>query len=485
MRVTIGIILLFLMGISICQGERLYWETTSLPESRQMHGAVVMGDYMYVLGGNHPVKGYSTGVFVAPIQSNGHLGPWRQTTPLPEKTSYVENSTLVLNDIVYVVGGLNGENVTCSNYILWTRPRQDGTLEPWRRSAPYQSQGVHCAVAVATPGYIHLIGGLRSDDTPTERVWSARIHTTQGITGWEGGQSLPTKLWYHCGEVSGGKVWVWGGLTTRQDNSVNNFIYYAPILSSGKLGPWQKYPSTIPAGFYASSSTVTGSHLISFCPRYSGRTPSNDIWYTSVSPDGLSEWIKYPTNFPSKMYIGLATDYRRGVVYIPGGRNNDQQKLNVNSNVFLFKLRQSTKERAGTDVAQTIDTQTRGSGASHYSYMQYTGQASGNIPGFMSYEGARNLYDKPMLIYFHNIRALNCQKQNDILSKIDVSQYQDKITFSEIDTIQYPQFSQQYGVFRVPCWMYFDKQGRSAHRKYGILQLGELQSVIDNIISTQ
>ena len=185
---------------------------------------------------------------------------------------------------------------------------------------------------------------------------------------------------------------------------------------------------------------------------------------------------------PCKMYIGLATDYRRGFVYIPGGRRNDVDKSKINANVFYFKLRQSAKSQTGTDVAQTMDTGSDRTATSHYSYMQHNIQPSGDIPGFVNFEHARGIDGQSIMLYFHNKKARNCQNQNEILKGFNPMLYGGRIIFAELDTTKFPQISQQYGVFRVPCWVYFDRTGSTNFRRYGVIQLTDLQGIIQQIL---
>jgi len=480
-RVFFVFFCVFLIFATLRAQEKFYKEATPLPSPRQMHGAVVLGDYLYVLGGNHPVSGYQKNVFKAPILSDGNLGQWSETTPLPYQKCYIENSTLVLNDIVYVLGGYDPLNKTCPNSILWTRPGPGGNLEPWRSSISHPGSGVHCTVAVATPGYLHLIGGIQANEMVSELVWSARISPDGTVTAWEKSYPLPTKLWYHCGAVAGGNVWIWGGLPTRKDNVVSDKIFYAAILSSGKLGPWKTYTTPLPVGFYASSSTVSGEYLISFCPRYAGREASNDIWFATVKQNKLSAWKRQQTDLPARMYIGLATDYRKGCVYIPGGRKTDKDKNLVNQNVFFFKLLHHAPRKAGTDAAQTVETGMMAH-ANKYSYMQPTTQSSEAIPGFISTEQSRQASGIPILLYIHTKKAINCKKQNGILRNFNTSQYAGKIIFAELDTLKYPQIAQQYGIFQVPCWVYFDRNGNLVDRKFGIIPLDELGNIVRQIL---
>ena len=49
-----------------------------------MHGAGVVGDYLYVLGGNTLPDNWENSVLKAPINPDGSLGRWSATTPMPQ-----------------------------------------------------------------------------------------------------------------------------------------------------------------------------------------------------------------------------------------------------------------------------------------------------------------------------------------------------------------------------------------------------------------
>lgn len=59
-----------------------YYQTTPIPDPRQMYGTAVLGDYLYVIGGNNK-NGYLNTVLKASIMPDGTLGKWTFTTPLP------------------------------------------------------------------------------------------------------------------------------------------------------------------------------------------------------------------------------------------------------------------------------------------------------------------------------------------------------------------------------------------------------------------
>jgi len=484
MKRNLVTVIFLCLVIPLFSQQRFYRSTTPMLFERQMYGAGILGNYIYILGGNSPGRNYITSVNKARINADGTLGYWEETTPLPSGRSYIENSTLVLNDIVYIVGGLDGLKSSCPSSILWSRPQAGGHLEPWRESPPYDGRGLHCSVAAATPGYIHLIAGFYASNKPSNEVWSAKVGSDGSIIGWEKGNPFPTPLWYHCGGVAGGRVWIWGGLTTSKINSVNPNIYYADILSSGKLGAWKIAPAKIPRGFYSASSTVSGSYLLSFCPRYAGCVVSNDIWYSRVEPGGLSQWACQPTDLKAKLFIGLATDYRRGFVYIPGGRLSYKDKNTITRDVYFFKLQQGGRGDTRTNAAETIATGGQDQGIGNLSYLRQTRPTPGSVPGFSSYEQARQISTserKPMILYFHTPRANRCKEQKQLISGFNPAKYGGRAIFAELDTMHYPQISQTYGVFRVPTWLFFDSIGNQMFSHEGLLAPADIDRFVNQI----
>lgn len=482
-------ILLFHSPSLLPAGEKLYNITEPLPIPRQMYGTTILGNYLYVIGGNIQGKGddpegYVLTVEKAYINPDGTLQKWTQTTPLPANRSYIHNSTLALNDIVYVVMGIDGQKTLATKTIFWTKPRTDGHLEPWRESPPYPGPGIKLSTAVATPGYIHILGGKDLNNAPINEVWCAMVGTDGAITGWEKGAPLPISLYFHCSAIAGGRVWVWGGL---KDNNItlNKQIFSAQVLSSGKIGPWVLCPTTLKMPFYNAAVTVSGPYLLSFGPHYAPELFGNDIWFASVQPDGLSEWQKIPNDISPKLYIGVATDYRRGFVYIPGGRiNRDEDERSLDKNVYYLKLAASSQEDVQNESTMPDLKYGPASGNAQLSYIQQNLKTSSSFPGFFPYEQGRQMAQsqlKPLVLYFYTQQATQCIQQDQILQDYNAARYQGKVIFAEVNTLDFPQISQQYGVFWVPCWIFFDSNGTIKFRDRGILPGQKLDQYIRTI----
>ncbi len=491
-------VFIFFLYNNIYAQTKIYKVTGQISEARQMYGSVVLGDYLYLIGGNSLAKGFTNEVNKALIKPDGSLDKWENTTPLISPRAYISNLTIALNDIVYIAGGFSskpdGSNQSKPNNLIWTRPKTDGHLEPWRESITYPGEGISCSTLISTPGYLNIIAGYAgygNNEHPVNNVWSAKISKDGDVLGWEKSPPLPTPLWFHCAGVVGGRVWVWGGLTTKEKSSINKKIFVAPILSSGKIGIWEVLTNELPTPFYNAACNVSGNFLLSFCPRYSDLDTSNDIWYTQVSVQaGLMPWKKINTDILTKKYIGVATDYRRNIIYLPGGRIGGKPGTadlpSFDNNIYAFKLVKQEQADIQSDIiSNNIEIQS--SPNQSLSYIQQAIQLSGanmKYPGFTSYEQARQnvMQNKsPIIVYVYSETTPKCKEQASILQKINISQLPNNILFSEVNCQSFPQFLQQRAVFKVPTWLFFDINGNEKFRHTGVLQLEELGVKINQL----
>lgn len=458
-----------------------YEQTTPLPSPRQMYGCAVLGDYVYVLGGNTS-EGFVPEVIKAPVVPNGKLGQWKLTTPMPHPRAYIGNTTIVLNDVLYVLGGSDENSRQDYKTIIWTKPKPNGELNPWMESPPFPGGGISCSAGVATPGHIHTIGGLSgsvsSGGKPVNAVWSAVIDQNGDFVQWKSGPPLPMPLWFHNAAVAGGKVWVWGGLTTTEPTSVNANIFSAPIMADGSIGLWRRESVSLPQGFYRCACAATGNFLITFCPSYAGSQLSSDIWYTQVRGDSITPWKKLETNLQTRVYISVATDYRKGKIYLTGGRINREEGWEaVLDTVYYFNLAGQSTATASSGLRDQPSNYTGASGDANLSYMHTTKTSGDVLPGFLPYDMARSRMQNqsiPTIIYFHLPKSRDCQRQLEILKKFNFTRYQNKLLLVWVDPSLFPQFSQQMGVFRSPTWIVFDAFGNVRKKKTGILPEKEL-----------
>lgn len=486
---TILLLVAITPSLARAQSEPFLMQTSPLPTGRGFHGAAVLGDFLYAFGGTvvTPDQQQRAAAFVniARINPNSSLTNWGETTPLPEPRQYIDNSSIVLNDTVYIIGGsdaiLGGNR---SNTILWNRPNPNGALGQWRRSAPFDGVGVSCAAAFSTPGYLHLTGGTGQGDHVSNRVWSISLNQDGSPGRWEEAPSLPIPLWFHCAAVVGARAYVWGGLEHDEPgySDASTKVFSSPVLGSGRLGPWRQEPVELPVGIYSAATAVAGPYLFAICPRYKGAKTSGDIWWTYVTPRGMEPWQRQETNITNQVYRATATDYRRGLIYITGGKGGTGELPQATT--FRIKLSEKARQlaeqswrgsqNAGEDsISSTEYAQAEASHGrqSQVSFDDRDG-GTGALEGFYELDQARALSNqnrKPLVMYFNIDNAKPCIEQANYLAAEEFRAVQDRAVFASIDAIRFPQLTQQYGVFRVPTWILYDSNGVERDRLVGVI----------------
>jgi hypothetical protein len=473
--------------------------TTDLPLARGFHGSAVMGEFLYLFGGaisegvsreTDIEDQTSTEVWRGRIMPNNDVTDWARTTPLPAPRFYIANSTLVLNDVVYILGGssaiVSGERFRTA---IWSKPLPNGTLTPWQTSEPMPGDGVSTPAAVSTPGHIHVIGGLGKGADVQNTVWTIPVYPDGSLARWEAGPPLPTPLWFHSAGVVAGRVYTWGGLNAEgQGKRVPlPYIFSAPIRSNGKLGPWRTERVVLPMGFYSASSAVAGPYLMSFMPRYQDGVLSSDVWFTRITPRGMDPWSRRPAQIPNRVYHAVAPNYRMGTIYISGGRGPIFETPLLRKSSF-FQLNEQARREAeqGWMAAQTAHAnsvsalaaqleggpRTQG-GDRLLTYLADQRLQEGAVPGFMTITEARAKAErerKPLVMYFLIKDAQPCIEQRDLLlNNPEFAALTDVVCFAWIDATEYPQLCQQIGVYRAPTWVFYTASGDELGRRIGVM----------------
>jgi len=483
--------------LALAQNQFIF-QTGAMPDGRGFHGSAVLGDFLYVFGGTSGTganaEAPTESVLRTRIAPDGSVSGWKPTTPLPQPRHYIGNSTLVLNDVVYIIGGSSlpssGERY---NTAVFTRPLPNGTLLPWTESQPFSQRGLSTITAVSTPGHVHIIGGLEEDSTVSQEVYTNAIYSDGSMGQWEKGPRLPLPLWYHSAGVASGRVYVWGGMPVEDSTQVSPYIISAPILGSGKLGAWRREPQDLPQPYYSASTSVAGPYLLSFSPRYTNAVKSSHVWFAQAQPNGLSRWVNREGNLPNRVYHASATDYRRGSIYLSGGRSDIGQDLL--RDVYFFRLSPQARamaeqgwlahQRAHQNTVSAFPPPSAGSNTV-LSYVADRSLSENAVPGFKTYSNARSEAEssrKPLVLYFNLEDAAPCVQQVAALKSGNIAGMTSQASFAWIDTQNYPQLAQQLGVYRVPTWVFFDRQGdeRESARTVGVMTPQEIQSVVGGL----
>jgi hypothetical protein len=171
-------------------------QTTSLPDTYNGQSLAYSSGYLYQAGGQSGMNGVFDGinVFYAQVHSNGTIGSWNTTTPLPEPVFY--HAGVAANGFVYVLGGehldLNDYSILITNTVYYAKINSDGSLGSWQTSNPLPDS-LEFLSASAWNNQIYVIGG--SDGIYLHSsVYSATIETDGSLSGWTTQAPLPVAI---------------------------------------------------------------------------------------------------------------------------------------------------------------------------------------------------------------------------------------------------------------------------------------------------
>lgn len=136
--------------------------TTSFTTARKYHGVVAVNGYLYIIGGFISSGNYLSDVQAAPINSDGTIGSWIYTTPMPATNS--DGIFTTYNGYLYVYTGTNSSATLSPSTNIWYAPlNADGTVGRWEMVAgsSFTTARSHAA-GVIYNGYVYLLSGNSS-----------------------------------------------------------------------------------------------------------------------------------------------------------------------------------------------------------------------------------------------------------------------------------------------------------------------------------
>lgn len=298
----------------------------TLPLPREMHGAAVVGDRLYILGGHQSVAGRIAGCVSALIAADGSLSSWRNEAALPDRLSYIDGNVQVIGNRIYIVGGglapvptTSDADLISSRRTLWAQVGADGSITEWKVGGDYPGAAVFLAKACATGSRIYLTGG-KEDATVCDQILVCDVSADGSPGAWRSAGKLPLPLWFHGASILENTMYVWGGLSGRTSDKINSRVFSAKLQPDGALGAWHE-SLPMPEGIYSSGFCGDSGLLVSLGGRYKNAYPTNVFWLGSATGDDVSNWKMHRTDMEARLYHAIAFDQKRGWVFITGGKN--------------------------------------------------------------------------------------------------------------------------------------------------------------------
>ena len=252
MKKMLSLIIIGLLGLSMflmflswtAEAQEIVWNTnpTPLPNSSSFHMSIVHNGRIYVISGYIDEGVLVPDVYFADINSDGTVGSWVPTTPLPEWRS--EGTAVSWNNFVYVIagrgppwGGRSEQNTVFSAYI-----RSDGQIEKWNNEPNLPERLLNHA-AVVWNGRIYVLGGWNGYSSQ-DKTYYAEINSVDGSLGnWnENPIDLPFPWESTCASVHDGRIYMFGGWH-GPNGPPHDKVYSASIETDGTVGIWDENPS--------------------------------------------------------------------------------------------------------------------------------------------------------------------------------------------------------------------------------------------------
>jgi N-acetylneuraminic acid mutarotase len=297
------------------------WQTAnSLPVTEGGAVTGIANNYAYVIGGGNPDGDVLNTAYYAHINSDGSVGTWNTTTPLPDARVYA--SSVISNNYIYVIGGSGTTTTDFQSTVYYAHLNSDGTLGAWNTAVNSLPTALSAASSVLVNGNVYVMGGLDSSFSAQSTVYYAHLNSDGTLGAWNTAvNSLPTGVYTETSVTSNGYIYVFGGINLSNP-SVANYEFYAPVNSDGSIGSWVT-PTSLPDGRSLASSVVANGYVyilggIGDVTNVPDSDHSNVI-IAKLNIDGsLGAWVTSSNELPNKLYAE-GTALANGHIYTLGG----------------------------------------------------------------------------------------------------------------------------------------------------------------------
>lgn len=278
----------------------------------------VTNNFVHAIGGASNDNVPLADVSLAAIQTDGTLGAWAATMPLPAARAFHGviaatpfNSKVSGNGEVYVLGGIETVGGDPATTVYRASLNEDGTLaeildtggvgtgEYWSDTTALP-EALHSMGVAIFRGAIYVVGGATTVDVPVTSVYRARPGPDGELSAWEAMTALPSARAYHDVRSFGGFLYSVGGesgtVAPNDSNSVTNdtkldeVAYVAINLRNGDIDAtdWTINANSLPKSRSKHSMLVAGGNIFVSSGLYSGigLSGSSENTFAQIFADG-------------------------------------------------------------------------------------------------------------------------------------------------------------------------------------------------------
>ena len=299
-------------------GNILAWTpVTPMPKPRELHASVIRNNFLYIIGGNEFPYSPKTTVFMTHLLPDGTLDTWNSLPGLPQPL--MGHSAVVVGDFIYVLGGQDGSMNRKATVYMARIDYATGGISPWETTTSLPT-GLALSGAIAWKDRIYLVGGIDGTGTIRQSVFYSTVSTNGSLGPWQVADVLPQGLITAGVSVKSGLIFVTGGMNTSF--TTNSSVFTIPINADGSVSTTNFY-GYLPQPFRAGASVihfkkrlyVIGGQGDSSVDSYKNVFYSQPLETINTYP--LTSWDTTQT-IPTALYqlgFGAINDY----VYVVGG----------------------------------------------------------------------------------------------------------------------------------------------------------------------
>lgn len=176
-----------------------------MPVPCARHGMVVVGNYLYVLGGDTATNTQTAQIWKVLIDSTGIVGQWTQEAPLPQAMSGF--TCLAVSNCIYTIGGISG---TYDMNSWQGNVSTQGSITSWQAFADTGLIRTDYASANLPFGFA-AASGHTAANTALSDVQLVTLSPSGGFNGTKTVAMLPASLNNASAATDGVNLYVTGG----------------------------------------------------------------------------------------------------------------------------------------------------------------------------------------------------------------------------------------------------------------------------------
>jgi len=249
---------------------------TTLVTGRANATTVVLGGYVYVIGGSN-ASGPLASVERAQIQSDGTLGAFATVSGVALATARGDAASAIVGDSLYIIGGTgSGKLGSIESAVI----DPDGTLEAFTTSTQALAMPRAGAAAFVAGGHLYVLGGeLASGFTASIEDSALGADGTLGTFATSAATLLAPRGYFSVAMI-GTNVYACGGTSTSGELVASEL---AAVQADGTIGNFSSFTGgTLMTGRYRAAMAIARDHVFMI----GGTSASNDL--NSVEHSGIA-----------------------------------------------------------------------------------------------------------------------------------------------------------------------------------------------------